>query len=457
VISGGDTVNIPTRLSDLSDDASSRHFTQANLTNLNYISDIFTQYIADIQNIKNALYPKDVINDLESGRTDAPLSAAMGRILVQLARSVVNEVSKTEIDIMPSGVGSYIYFLNSSVRKGMVYMRVQGGETIIEYESTKPCIFYSLSQQSLYLWDGNNLREVTTGGSGGSADIAVIDSQDQNTDAQGVFYFFLRSLLQGEGLNYNALLQGTAENETYSPNAVYTMMLDGGYSKKDIANNLVDQSSEPVSVKDNVIHYQGLRTTMSHYGGILVSNRIKMADTSDIAYIALQVKGPFFADSTTVNITYDDSKVDVYRIDDSKFIGNPDTNPFVNNPPPSYQNNYNIPSRFDLQKVDSNSEITFTNSDFWKARKFMVVRKNAAPNDSNGLITTEEAVDIEFSTPVETVTVRVVYNTVQLFFKNGVHYLTGQTTYDENGKASDNKTIQEYWISPVSSDSIETL
>jgi hypothetical protein len=234
------------------------------------------------------------------------------------------------------------------------------------------------------------------------------------------------------------------------------MMLDGGYSKKDIANNLVDQSSEPVSVNGNTIYYQGLRTTMPHYGGILVSNRIKMADTSDIAYIALQVKGPFFADNTTVNITYDDSKVDVYRIDDSKFIGNSDAEPFANNRLSSYQNNYNIPSRFDLQKMDSNSGITFTNSDFWKARKFMVVRKNAAPN-SNGLITTGEAVDIEFSTPVETVVVRVVYNTVQLFFKNGAHYLTGQTTYDENGKASDNKTIQEYWISPVSSDSIETL
>lgn len=151
------------------------------------------------------------------------------------------------------------------------------------------------------------------GGGGDGTSVTVLNPDESPSSNTGV-YFFVDSPLQVEG-DYNNLLQTGSDNGyTFSPGNLYSL----GYSKRTVDgvekgflgfNMLGDHTN--LDVRDNVVYINGQMTTMKYYGDVVVSDRIKMADTSDTAIIRFMVVCPFAADSTTITLHYNSSDIEV--------------------------------------------------------------------------------------------------------------------------------------------------
>ena len=227
------------------------------------------------------------------------------------------------------------------------------------------------------------------GGSSGSANIDVINQGEQPTDPN-TLYFFDSSLLQGVG-SYNNLLHGENTNtDIFSPNKLYTIEKNGSY--KEIEDN--DPNNPIVTINDNRVYCYGNITPMFEFGEVLLSNTLKYAESSDCALFSFILKGPFYAEVTQVELTYDSSELRVEYKDGDTWIDIPSGHIFeVTN------QNYFIPRRLRIYRVD----IDFGDVNFDGITSYLVSR-------------------LYFNNYYEIKATDVLYNKTYLIYKDGRFY-----------------------------------
>jgi hypothetical protein len=106
-----------------------------------------------------------------------------------------------------------LYFINDGVAPGFVYMYNNDGVITSELSGNLgACMFYSLKDKKLCLWDGHTLNTINIGSSGGSTPI-VIPTGESPTIGRGSFndaYLAAQSLDDQESY-FMWILEGTDE------------------------------------------------------------------------------------------------------------------------------------------------------------------------------------------------------------------------------------------------------
>ena len=150
---------------------------------------------------------------------------------------------------------------------------------------------------------------VSGGGGGGSSVHFVNDGTSVPSDSEDL-YFFSRSPLQVEGAYNNLLREGTEKGITFSPDTLYNLNEECDFS--------VLNSRDLITVNGNSVYFNGEPTGWHYYGELVLSNRIKYAETSDSAYLSFMVSSPFYAKETRVTMRFDNTIVRVERLVSNK-------------------------------------------------------------------------------------------------------------------------------------------
>ena len=209
-----------------------------------------------------------------------------------------------------------------------------------------------------------------------------------------------------EGDNFNALLAGNDPQTVYNPSMPYN--LDGVVDVNDLNTEAPAFSYETntgesdlpfFSHRRGIMYYNyedngvtvSVRTPMRRYGELVVSHSTKMADTADTAYISFMVSGPFFEQSTSVRVNYDDSVVDVYCW--TKATGKT------------------------LNRVANGENFIFANTD--AAKEVMLVIKRKSIGMGSGCTTSALATLVELVAGSNVRDVKVIFNPTRVFYRNG--------------------------------------
>lgn len=268
--------------------------------------------------------------------------------------------------------GKIRYYYAESDQNGILIVRS------VAYDPVPGLIYADKSTGTLYYWNDNNkafVRLVSSGGGGGSS-VKIVNDGDSTT-SENTLYFFVFSPSQFVGL-YNKLLQnGTEGDVAYSESSLYE--IESGYF------NVVGQQmlSTIITVLNNVVYCNGVMTHMKYYGTVLPSSLIKYADTSDTAFIELTVSGPFWAQVTSVTVTYNGSVAEIYQKQSDGW-----------------------------ELIQSGDVLQFTENDFYKARMLKVVRSDVDYSQS-------VEVQVTFNNGYEPKVVRVLFSKCLLFYKSG--------------------------------------
>ena len=232
---------------------------------------------------------------------------------------------------------------------------------------------------------GNKVSE----GGGGNAAVHFAQEGD-DTSGTNTLYFFDSSLLQGVG-SYNNLLHGENPNEDiFSPNKLYVLEKNGTY--KEVQDN--DPEHPIVTVIDNRVYCYNEITPMFNLGEVLLSNTVKYAESSDCALFSFIVKGPFYSDTTHVQLTYDSSKIRVEYKDGNNWIN-----------------------------ISSGYIFNITNKDYYIPRRLRIIRVDVDFNasDFDG-ITSYLNTQLSFNNYYEIKTADILYNKTYLIYKDGRFY-----------------------------------
>lgn len=255
---------------------------------------------------------------------------------------------------------------------------------------------------------------VITGGSGTGAGIHIAE-QDEETNDAGTLYFFTHSPWQGVGLYSTLLQKGRLNaNETadgnvyvYHPSKFYHLYEDGSFDELPEIEGVRYADCNPngnsvyYNYYDNKGNKQRVLTDLQFYGDVVVSHKILYAETSDTAYFALQVKGPFFAENTDVTFTFNDQDIEV------KVASN---------------NSGNIT----YTELSDSDYIRFTYDDFSVTRFILFKRKYS---DINELKTAKDVV-VTLNNGYSSTDITVKYGSCQVFYKDGnTHPMSGITGF----------------------------
>lgn len=208
-----------------------------------------------------------------------------------------------------------------------------------------------------------------------------------------------------EGDNFNALLAGNDPQTVYNPSMPYE--LDGVVDVNNLGteapafsyeSNAEEVGRSKFSFGLGYMYYNHeengeiirVRTPMRRYGELVVSHGRKMADTADTAYISFMVAGPFFEQSTSVKVNYDDSVVDVYCW--TKATGKT------------------------LNRVANGENFIFANTDAAKEVMLVIKRKSLG---MGGFTTSALETLIEFSADSGARAVHIIFNPTRVFYRNG--------------------------------------
>ena len=269
----------------------------------------------------------------------------------------------------------------------------QGDSTKPDFIKNKPT-FKTINGEPIFGPNGGNIVTPTSGGGGGG--IRVVDESDPNADTSDPTqtYFFSHSRLQGVGL-YNILLQNGSLTGTdgviytYHPGKFYRLYDDGSFDE------VAADADHYASFKDNIVYYNfkddkgelhSVRTTLERYGHLVFPHKYQYADTSDTAYYAVQVRGPFFAEATDVTLSYDPNALSVHVIENGA-----------------------------ERQVNSGGILRFTYQDYYQAR-FLVVRRRYSDIDE---LKRAKDIEVTFNNGYEDTVVTFKYGAAKVFYKDG--------------------------------------
>lgn len=287
---------------------------------------------------------------------------------------------------------------------------VQNSEFVSKLEDELKQIKIGANAYSLV---GNGTITIPSNGGSSNVAVDVLYPNDPVPAEQGI-YFFADSPSQVEG-DYNSLLQsinGTIGDYTFSPGTLYSLvpakrvenLIETGFLGFNVVGQITDNN-----VVNNEVYYENEKTLMKYYGDIVVSNTIKIADTSDTAIIHFLVACPFAADSTTVTISYNTTDVDIQYLK-------------------SDNNWQNLPS----------DGFTFSNTGKGKRVTLKVIRKDTSYN-------TKKIVEVALNNGYEDTVVTVMYPSTRVFFNRTGWVLGNATTvtdYINSIKANNAKRIE---------------
>lgn len=255
-------------------------------------------------------------------------------------------------------------------------------------------------ENTAYPLVGNGTIVIPNSGGGGGGTTVSVLNEGEEVPTSGV-YFFADSPSQVEG-DYNSLLQTAG----FSPGNLYYLSpakrTVNGVEEGCLGYNTSDAS---LDVRDNVVYINNQITTTKYYGDVVVSNTVRMADTSDTAYISFMVACPFAADLTTVRVGYNSNDVSIKYL---RTAGTSTTSP-------------------DWANVPSGG-FTFRNIGGGVKTVLKVIRKDKNYNIKKEVI-------ITFNNGYEDVQVKIVYNKTTVYFKGddvGNEFQNGFSISDTN-------------------------
>ena len=234
-----------------------------------------------------------------------------------------------------------------------------------------------------YRWDASlnsgagGFVPISVGG-GGAANIQVVENEGQASN-NGI-YFFVYSPSQAVGF-FNSLLHGDIDGESYEQETLYDV--------QKLKYKSVEVGAGDITAVENNICYKGVRTPLKKYGEVVLSNTTKIADTADTALISFMVARPFYA-TTNVRISFDTTKVDVYRLSNGIW-----------------------------SKITNNTSLSFLPNGQASEECLMVIRKGIS---DYGNITTTLVSVVGFNNGYETKEVKVVYSPTKVWYKDGSMY-----------------------------------
>lgn len=239
-------------------------------------------------------------------------------------------------------------------------------------------IYYDNATQKFYKWDGTSMAVISTGGgSGGSAQIDVVDDGASVPSGSDIC-FFADSPSQAVG-KFNSLLQnGEDDGASYSPRNLYSIDSRVNYE--------IDSDTSAITAVNNMVHYNGIATALRNRGEVVLSNMVKMADTCDTAYISFIVARPFYT-STNVRITFPYKEVSVYVLNGNKVW------------------------------TSINSGYVWSFTSYGNATKITLAVKRVDSDYAHTLNTT-----ISLYNGYETKKVDVIFNPTKVYFKDGAGY-----------------------------------
>jgi hypothetical protein len=282
------------------------------------------------------------------------------------------------IDILNTSNGSNLQLQTPISDLAAIRSGAAAGATAVQPSQLKTITI----ENTAYPLVGNGTIVIpNNGGGGGGTPVSVLD-EGEEVPTSGV-YFFADSPSQVEG-DYNSLLQTAG----FSPGNLYYLSpakrIVNGVEEGYLGYNTSDAS---LDVRDNVVYINNQMTTTKYYGDVVVSNTVRMADTSDTAYISFMVACPFAANLTTVRVGYNSNDVSVKYL---RTAGTSTTSP-------------------DWANVPSGG-FTFRSIGGGMKTVLKVIRKDKNYN-------TKKEVIITFNNGYEDVQAKIVYNKTTVYFK----------------------------------------
>ena len=357
-------------------------------------------------------------------------------------------------------------------------------DTIMDYTSTEYMIdnvhLTTKGHEALADVLERRLREIAnqqSSGYGGGSNIIVVDSEEQATDPN-TLYFFDNSLLQGVGL-YNTLLrEGSIVGKDgntyiYSPRNLYNIYEDGSFDV--LENNEAAGQWTTFDDANNLVYYNyydnsGIHckkvTSLKHYGDVIVSNTIKYADTSDTAYLFFKISGPFFGNNdgeTKVAIEWD-SQASPIEVKQISVTGTKEIDIRNIQNWPTGANKVTNPIKVPITKEDTiynGSWIAFDNTNFNNTICIAVKRLYPLGNNDIGkydaLQTPLEAIlNFRVLGSNKTTKVKVQFCKTYLFFKRGVETpMSNVTAYIPQTYVTPGKTVSRIVINDSSKSDID--
>lgn len=219
--------------------------------------------------------------------------------------------------------------------------------------------------------------------------------------------------MQGVG-RYNNLLNGENlsddELESFSESNLYSVNSLGNYKIIERASDVTNGTAENITVNNNKVYCCSKLTNYDYYGKVISTPYIYSV-TSEYANLVFFLKGPFYAESTTVTITYDTSKVTVVRYPES--LEYSDEGVLLTK---------NAESLF--QNIPSGYRFVIDNGEYYKPIKLRISRKNYVAADTLEYFSTT----VRFNNGFEDKDVQVCFCETILFYKDGYGY----NGFDEN-------------------------
>lgn len=231
--------------------------------------------------------------------------------------------------------------------------------------------------------------------------------------------------MQGVGL-YNNLLNGEASPEVnddgedaegFSESNLYSVNSLGYCEIVEKASDVEDGTAENIKVENNIVYCRSIEdenkwniTPYSYYGEVISSPYVH-AETSVYANLLFFLKGPFYAEQTTVTIRFDETEIGITQYPESLEY---DSSCAVTTP--------NAPSLF--KEVHNGDAFIVKNRNYYKPIKLRVYRKDLTVSTVDGNDATEPfTADIVFDNGTgNDKHVYVRFCEVVLLYRNGVGY-----------------------------------